>query len=234
MVTSGKPWRSASAIARIALRVPLGIRDPPVPVAALLRVAALLLADEDDGAAVEPAEPGDDRPVVRAAAIAVQLEEVVEDPLDVVERVRPILVPRQLDRLPDLVVARLLLETVDLVLEPLELAGQLRPAEELHGAELTEPLAQAHLGFARHAQFFSKRPSSCDSFPPELRPRDDRVEVAEAVARLGEPEVVRQLLARRLRDDPRAREGHERARLRDRDVAEAGEAREHSAPSSDA
>ena len=52
----------------------------------------------DDRAAVELPEPGHDRVVVRAAAVAVQLEEVVEDPLDVVERVRPVLVARELDR----------------------------------------------------------------------------------------------------------------------------------------
>ena len=85
-----------------------------------------------------------------ATAIAVQLEEVVEDPLDVVERVRPVGMARELDRLPDLLGARLLLELVELILEPLELACELRTAQELHAAELTEPLAQPHLRLARH------------------------------------------------------------------------------------
>jgi hypothetical protein len=38
----------------------------------------------------------------------VELEPVVEDPLDVVERVRALLVPRELDRPPDLLVRRVL------------------------------------------------------------------------------------------------------------------------------
>ena len=45
-----------------------------------------------------------------------QLEEVLEDPLDVVERVRPVLVARQLDRAPDLLVGRLGLDPVELAL----------------------------------------------------------------------------------------------------------------------
>src|SRR5919198_1096686 len=58
----------------------------------------------------------------------------------------------------------------------------------------------------------------------KLRPGHDRVEVAEAVIRLGDAEVVRQLLARRLLDDARAGEGHQRAGLRDDYVAERREA----------
>ena len=53
-----------------------------------------------------------------------------------------------------------------------------------------------------------------------LRSRNDRVEVAEPQVLLGEPEVVRQLLARGLLDDARAGERDQRARLGDRDVAE--------------
>ena len=58
----------------------------------LLDVAALLVTDEGDSPAVELPEPGDDRAVVGARAVAVQLEPVLEDPRDVVERVRPVLV----------------------------------------------------------------------------------------------------------------------------------------------
>src|SRR5436190_2747516 len=61
----------------------------------------------------------------------------------------------------------------------------------------------------------------------ELGPRDDRVDVAEAKVLLGEPEVLGELLARRLLDDARAGEGHQGAGLRDDHVAEAREAREH-------
>src|SRR5581483_8290884 len=61
----------------------------------------------------------------------------------------------------------------------------------------------------------------------ELGSRHDRVEMAEAEVLLGEPEVVRELLAGRLLDDAGAGEGDQRAGLGEQDVAEAGEAREH-------
>src|SRR5581483_5852506 len=80
------------------LQVALRIRHPEAPLRALLDVATLLLADERDRTAVEFAEAGDHRAVVRAAAVAVQLEPVVEQPLDVIERVRALLVARELDR----------------------------------------------------------------------------------------------------------------------------------------
>src|SRR5438067_7488467 len=49
-----------------------------------------------------PAEAGDDRRVVRARPVAVQLDEVLQQPGDVVERVRPLGVSRELDGTPDL------------------------------------------------------------------------------------------------------------------------------------
>jgi hypothetical protein len=60
----------------------------------------------------------------------------------------------------------------------------------------------------------------------QLVPRHDRVEVAEAEVLLGEAEVVRQPLPRRLLHDARAGERDQRARLRERHVAERGERRE--------
>ncbi len=59
-----------------------------------------------------------------------QLEPVVEDPLDVIERVRALLVPGELDALPDLLVGGVLAETLELTLEALELRGELRAAEQ--------------------------------------------------------------------------------------------------------
>ena len=56
---------------------------------------------------------------------------------------------------------------------------------------------------------------------------NDRVEVAEAEVLLGKPEVVGQLLLRRLLHDSRPGESDQRAGLRDRDIAERGERREH-------
>ena len=64
------------------------------------------MADDGDRAAVEASDPGDDRSVVGAPAVAVQLDPVLDHPLDVVERVRPLLMARELDDGPDLVLGR--------------------------------------------------------------------------------------------------------------------------------
>src|SRR5262249_37756908 len=130
------------------LRVTLRKGHPPLTREALLGVATLLVADQRDGAAVEPAQPGDEGAVVGAAPIAMQFDPVVEDPRHVVERVRPLLVPRELDRPPDLVLGRGLLdlELLQLLAEPLLLAGDARPAEERQARKLPQPLAQPELG----------------------------------------------------------------------------------------
>ena len=108
------------------------------------------MADEHDRPAAELPEPRHERAVVGATPIAVKLEEVLEDPLDVVEGVRPVDVASELDRLPDLLRGRVGLEVVELILEARELAAELRAAQELHAAELTEALAQPHFVLARH------------------------------------------------------------------------------------
>src|SRR6185312_13803310 len=72
-----------------------------VAVRALLEVAALLVADERDGAPAEPAEARDDRGILHALTVAVQLRPVVEQPFGVVERVRPVVVAGELDGIPD-------------------------------------------------------------------------------------------------------------------------------------
>ena len=85
-------------------------RDTPSRVARgpLFQVAALLMPDEDNGPPAELPDAGDERVVVRAAAVAVELEEVVEDPLDVVEGVGTVLMAGELDRAPDVFGDRLL------------------------------------------------------------------------------------------------------------------------------
>ncbi len=62
----------------------------------LFRVAPLLLADDHDRAAVQPPPAADHRRIVAEGAVAVQLDEVGEDALDHVERVRTLLVARDL------------------------------------------------------------------------------------------------------------------------------------------
>ena len=111
------------------LCIALRIRHPEAALGALLDVAALLLAHERNRPAVELAQSGDHRTVVGAAAGPVQLEPVVEQALDVVEGVRPLLVPRQLDGLPDLLVGRLLAHPVQLALETVELSRELGTTE---------------------------------------------------------------------------------------------------------
>ena len=55
-----------------------------------------------------------------------QLDEVFEQALDVIERVRAVIVPRKLDELPDLLVGGALLDALELTLKALELTGQPR------------------------------------------------------------------------------------------------------------
>ena len=71
---------------------------------------------------MEAGEPGDDRGVVAEAAVAVELAEPGEEPLDVVERVGPVRVPRELDLLPGRELGEeLAREARGLLLEPAEL-----------------------------------------------------------------------------------------------------------------
>src|SRR5205823_14881065 len=111
-----------------------------------------LLTDEHDCPAVEATEPGDHRAVVGAAAVAVQLDPVGENPLDVVEGVRAVGMPGELDRAPDLLVGRLGLELLELPLQSLELPGELRATEQWGAAEAVQALAQPPLGLTRHCR----------------------------------------------------------------------------------
>jgi len=134
------------------LSVALWIGHAEVPLRPLLDVASLLVADQGDRPAVEAAEAGDERLVVCAPAVAVELDEVLQHPFDVVQRVRPVGMARQLDGAPDLLVARLGDDPVELPLQALELAGQARAAEKRQTAEAVQPLAQLDLGFTRHCR----------------------------------------------------------------------------------
>ena len=110
--------------------------------------------------------------------------------------------PRELDRAPDRLVAGVGLEALQLLLEPLRLAFHARAAQERQPREAREPPAQVELlVLLGHVKSLSSltRCSRC------FGARHDRVEVAEAQVLLGEPEVLRQLLARRLLHDARAR-----------------------------
>ena len=119
---------------------------------AVLEVAPLLVPDQDDGAPSEAADAGHDRRIVGPAAVAVQLDPVLDQALDVVERVRPVLVACELDLLPDLVPGRLGGDALELFLEPRELAREPGAAQQAHAAQLAQPVADTQLGFTGHCR----------------------------------------------------------------------------------
>jgi hypothetical protein len=95
----------------------------------------------------------------------VQLDPVLEQALDVVERVRTVLMPRELDRLPDFLVGRRRLDAVELALELLELPGEARAAEQVEGPQ-------------------ARRRSRANSWSSPLRARTkEREKPAQAAAR---------------------------------------------------
>src|SRR5262245_16541147 len=98
------------------------------------------MAHEGDRPVRKPGKAGDHRRVLSPRAVAVQLDEVVEDPLDVVQRVRTVRVTRELDVLPDLLVARLR-DPLQLLLEARQLARDARAAEEPEPLQPAEPVA---------------------------------------------------------------------------------------------
>jgi hypothetical protein len=103
------------------LAVPLRPRHPEAAQDVLLGGPALLLADHHHRFTVEARQPADQRLVVAEGPVAVQLEPIGEQPLDIVEHVRAVGVAGELDHLP----ARELVE--DLLLEPR--APLLQPAD---------------------------------------------------------------------------------------------------------
>ena len=104
-----------------ALPVPLGEGHAEVASSALVNVPTLLVADQDDALPPEATETADERRVVTEMPIAVKLDEIIEEPLHVVERVRPLLVTCEFDSTPDLVFAGIGVGVVDLPLKPSQL-----------------------------------------------------------------------------------------------------------------
>ena len=72
------------------LAIALGMGAAVEALAAFLERVALLMADEHDAIIAEPGEAGADGPVVAEGPVAVQLDELVEDQVDVIERLRPL------------------------------------------------------------------------------------------------------------------------------------------------
>src|SRR5215204_4130441 len=90
-------------------------------------------------------------------AVAVQLEPVVEHPPDVVEGVGALLVPRELDLVPDLLVGRLGLDPVELPLQALELTGEASAAQEVEPTQLAQPVPEPDLCIPGHPNPFLRR-----------------------------------------------------------------------------
>ena len=82
------------------LAIALGLGHAEVAEELLFGVAALLLADEHDGAAFELRHAGDDGGIVGEGAVAVDLLEIGQQALDVVEGVRALGVAGELNSTP--------------------------------------------------------------------------------------------------------------------------------------
>ena len=101
------------------MKIRMGRRLFEVAEHVLLGAPALLVAHDQHRLAAELGEPAHDGPVGSEAPIALDLEEVGEELVEVVERVGPVGVPGELDDLPGREVVE------DLDLEPLGLPLQL-------------------------------------------------------------------------------------------------------------
>ena len=146
---------------------------------ALAKAAARVVTDEHDRTAAEASEALGDRGVARERSIAAQLDEVVADPLNVVEGVRTVRVPSELDRAPHLLGARLCGDALDLPLETRQLPGDADTAEEREAPELREVLTQTKLldlpllRLGGHAS--GEQGEDAPEVGSEIRAADDRV-----------------------------------------------------------
>ena len=83
------------------LAIALRVGHPEVAADVLLRLGALLLAEDDDPSAVDRGQAADDGGVVAEQAVAVELDEVVGHRREQLEGVGPLEVSGQLDACPD-------------------------------------------------------------------------------------------------------------------------------------
>ena len=100
------------------LAIALGVGAAEVAGGPLGQVLALLVADEHHFHVVEVGQPGDDRLVVADGAVAVELEELLEDQVEVVAGLGPLLMARDLDGLPGIELR------IDLAFERRQLAAE--------------------------------------------------------------------------------------------------------------
>ena len=117
-------------------------------VEAILDVATLLMPDQCNRTTFERPEAGDERAVIGAAPVAVQLNPVVEQPLDIVEGVRTIWITGEFDGTPRPILARLLRKLLDLLTQTLGFALHTCAAQKRKIGEPSEPRSEAALSFA--------------------------------------------------------------------------------------
>ena len=199
------------------------------------------MPDDRDRAAAERADARDDRVVVGAGAVAVQLDPLVHEAIRVIQRVRPPVVAGELDCIPDVGLGRAHREAAAQTAErrrkaavhsgpPFVCASPCGRERRKRSTRATTPGGGA-----------SASTSIGTSVPPahrrRMRPRSSfrsgRFTTASIeavlVARLGATEIVRQRLARGLLHHARARERQQRVGLGDHEVAERRERRDHAA-----
>ena len=108
------------------LAIPFRMRHAEVAIHALLGIACLLLADDDNFVAVEARHARNDRWVVGKSAIAVNLAPVGENAFDVIERVGALRMPRQLSLLPRAIAGMdLTTQGIDTFMQLFDLAASL-------------------------------------------------------------------------------------------------------------
>src|SRR5690606_3420445 len=135
------------------LPVPLRVRHPEVALQVLLHVAPLLVPDHHDRPSIQARPAAHDRRGVAERAVAVQLDEIREDPGNVIERVRAAGVPRELGPLDrGQVPIRLGLELLEFPFQDRDLVGHVQstlPRELLQASdllfELPDPLLEIQL-----------------------------------------------------------------------------------------
>ena len=109
----------------LRLAVALGLGLAEVVGQLLVQGLALLVADDEHGPVVEPADAADHGGVIGPQAIALELLEAMQHSLDVVSRARPVLVPRDLDRQPGVVAALLMRHPLQARLQLFDLFRQM-------------------------------------------------------------------------------------------------------------
>ena len=79
-----------------SLSIPFGLWHPKISHLPLLRVAPFLMPNRRDRHSVKARKATDDRRVVGITTVAMNFDEVFEQPLDEIQRVRPIRMARKL------------------------------------------------------------------------------------------------------------------------------------------